>query len=134
MGLSRKLEEKDIGLPVIVSNNLIDNNLDLSDIRYWYDIDDKGANLKNYVLKKGDLLVNFINSLKQIGKTAIYRGEIKRNAIYTTNIMRLNFNSNIDVSFVHYYFQTKEYLNYIQSIAKPAVNQASFTTVDFKKC
>jgi len=132
-GLSRKLEEKDIGLPVLRSNNLIDNRLDLSDIRYWYDVDDKGANLANYFLKKGDLLVNFINSINQIGKTALYKGEIKRNTIFTTNIMRLNFNSNTNVLFIYYCFQTKKYFDYIQSITKPAVNQASFTTVDFKR-
>ncbi len=132
-GLSRKLEGKDIGLPVLRSNNLIGDKLNLSDIRYWYVVDDKGANLENYFLKKGDLLVNFINSINQIGKTALYNGELNRNAIFTTNIMRLNFNSNTDVFFIHYYFQTKKYLDYIQSITKPAVNQASFTTIDFKR-
>lgn len=132
-GLSRKLEGKDIGLPVLRSNNLIGNKLNLSDIRYWYDVDDKGANLENYYLEKGDLLVNFINSFTQIGKTALYNGELKRNAIFTTNIMRLTFNSNTDTFFIHYYFQTRKYLDYVQSITKPAVNQASFTTVDFKR-
>ncbi|HHZ6887622.1 restriction endonuclease subunit S [Klebsiella oxytoca] len=32
-----------------------------------------------------------------------------------------------------FFFQTKKYDNYIQSITKPAVNQASFTTKDFRK-
>jgi type I restriction enzyme S subunit len=132
-GLSRKLDEKDIGLPVLRSNNLINNKLDISNISYWYDIDDKGANLENYFLKKGDLLVNFINSLKQIGKIAIYNGELKRNSIFTTNIMRLRFKKDINEIYIYNHFQTKKYSDYIQSITKPAVNQASFTTVDFKR-
>jgi type I restriction enzyme S subunit len=132
-GLSRKLEEKDIGVPVLRSNNLLNNKLDLSDISYWFKVDDKGANIDNYLLKKGDLLVNFINSLKQIGKTAIYNGELKRDSIFTTNIMRLRFYNSINPGYIHNYFQTKKYKDYIKSITKPAVNQASFTTVDFKR-
>ena len=45
-GLSRKLEEKDIGVPVLRSNNLLNNKLDLSDISYWFKVDDKGANIE----------------------------------------------------------------------------------------
>ncbi|APQ78442.1 restriction endonuclease subunit S [Clostridium botulinum] len=132
-GISRRLSEKDIGVPVIRSNNLIDEKIDKTDIKYWYEIDNKGANLENYFLKKGDLLINFINSLAQIGKSAVYNDELKRKCIFTTNIMRLNFNDNIDTKYIFRYFQLNKYKNYIKSIAKPAVNQASFTTVDFKK-
>ena len=77
--------------------------------------------------------MNFINSLKQIGKTAIYNGELKRDSIFTTNIMRLRFYNSINPGYIHNYFQTKKYKDYIKSITKPAVNQASFTTVDFKR-
>lgn len=131
-GLSRKLEEKDIGIPVVRSNNLIDGKIDIEDIRYWHNIDNQGAKLENYFLKKGDLLVNFINSLAQIGKCSIYNNEFKRNAIFTTNIIRLNFTEEVKVEYVFYYFQLAKYKNYIKNISKPAVNQASFTTVDFK--
>nr|WP_307898117.1 restriction endonuclease subunit S [Clostridium botulinum] len=131
-GLSRRLEDRDIGLPVIRSNNLIDGKINTDNIKYWYNVDDQGSKLENYFLKDGNLLVNFINSLAQIGKVAIYNNQLKRNTIFTTNIMRLNFNNNISVRYVYNYFQLKKYNNYIQSIAKPAVNQASFTTVDFK--
>ncbi|WP_297898094.1 restriction endonuclease subunit S, partial [Methanobrevibacter sp.] len=132
-GLSRQLIDKDIGIPVIRSNNLINGKIDFSDIKYWYKDDNKGAKTENYFLKENDLLVNFINSLSQIGKSALYKNSIKRDTIFTTNIMRLNFNKNINNFFIYSYFQLKKYENYIYSIAKPAVNQASFTTVDFKR-
>ncbi|UDM38147.1 restriction endonuclease subunit S [Acinetobacter haemolyticus] len=85
------------------------------------------------MLKHNDLLVNFINSMAQIGKSAIYNGELGRNAIITTNLMRLQFNNLVIPKFISYYFQTKQYEDYIQSITKPAVNQASFTTKEFQK-
>ncbi|WP_300279586.1 restriction endonuclease subunit S [Peptacetobacter sp.] len=132
-GLSRKLSNKDIGIPVIRSNNLIDGKIDVSDIKYWHSIDDQGVKLENYFLRENDLLVNFINSLAQIGKCSIYTDELKRNTIFTTNIMRLNFEHDIDVNYIFNYFQLKKYNDYIRSITKPAVNQASFTTADFKR-
>lgn len=132
-GLSRQLSDEDIGLPVLRSNNLLENKIDISDIKYWFLEDPQGANTKNYFLKNNDLLVNFINSLSQIGKSAIYTNELKREAILTTNILRLQFKENINPKYIGYFFQTKQYFDYIQSITKPAVNQASFTTKELAK-
>lgn len=132
-GLSRQLSDEDIGLPVLRSNNLDGNQVNITDIKYWYLEDPQGANTQNYFLDSNDLLVNFINSLSQIGKSAIYRNQLKRDTILTTNILRLKFNQQINPLFISYFFQTKKYSDYIQSITKPAVNQASFTTKDLAK-
>jgi type I restriction enzyme S subunit len=75
-GISRMLNDSDIGLPVIRSNNLLNNRLDITDIKYWYEQDDQGVNLENYFLKEDDLLVNFINSIAQIGKIAIFKNKL----------------------------------------------------------
>lgn len=132
-GLSRRLSSEDIGLPVIRSNNIKGQSIDVSDISYWYINDPQGAKISNYILEYDDLLVNFINSISQIGKFAIYNNEAGRDTIFTTNIMRLKFKDGVDSRFIAHKFSTKRYNDYIDSITKPAVNQASFTTVDFKK-
>lgn len=132
-GLSRKLSNTDIGLPVIRSNNIQDQSIKTSDISYWYVKDPQGAKTESYFLENGDLLINFINSLSQIGKFAIYKDELNRPAIFTTNIMRLSFSKDVNADFIFYSLCSKRYTDYIQSITKPAVNQASFTTVDLKK-
>ena len=132
-GLSRKLSSSDIGVAVIRSNNIKDNIIDITDLKYWYKIDPQGSNLDNYFLNNDDILVNFINSLAQIGKMAIYRNELKNKIIFTTNILRVKFNKKVEIEFIKYIFQTKNYNNFILSISKPAVNQASFTTKDFRK-
>ena len=132
-GLSRQLSPEDIGVPVIRSNNIQNGHVDISDISYWYLKDTKGAKIENYFLKKNDLLINFINSLSQIGKNAVYNNELNRPTIFTTNIMRLNFKKEVNTYFMYYLFNTAYYKNYIDKITKPAVNQASFTTTDFKK-
>lgn len=132
-GLSRKLSSSDIGLPVIRSNNLQNNSIDTSNISYWYDNDPQGADTQNYILKRGDLLVNFINSRSRIGKFAFYNDELHRDTIFTTNIMRVQFHDECKARLTYYTFQLKRYSNFIESITKPAVNQASFTTIDFRR-
>ncbi|WP_413284054.1 restriction endonuclease subunit S [Vibrio sp. MA40-2] len=132
-GISRQLSSDDIGYPILRSNNLYKGKVSFEDIKYWHLNDDQGADLTRYVLSDGDVLVNFINSLSQIGKVAIYQDLYGRDVIYTTNIMRLKFKASMISKFAFYSFNTVRYVNFIQSIAKPAVSQASFTTVDFKK-
>lgn len=132
-GLSRLLSDQDLGLPVIRSNNIQNGKIDVSDIKYWFVEDNQGANTSSYILNEGDLLVNFINSIAQIGKVAIYEDILSRPAIFTTNIMRLQFTNLVEPKFLYYFCLTASYQKHIQAITKPAVNQASFTTVDFKK-
>ncbi|HSD07647.1 restriction endonuclease subunit S [Flavobacterium sp.] len=131
-GISRMLSDTDIGLPIIRSNNLQNGRIDVTDIKYWFKIDNQGANLENYVLSEGDLLVNFINSIAQIGKVAMFSDLMKRKTIFTTNLLRLRFNEKVTSHFMINYFHLKQYEDFIQSITKPAVNQASFTTKDFR--
>jgi len=133
-GLSRKLSPSDIGLPVLRSNNLMNGGgVDYTDIKYWYVDDPQGAKTENYVLRDDDLLINFINSISAIGKASIYSNLLGRDVIYTTNIMCLRVKrKSIIPQYFLYLTQTQEYDKYIQAITKPAVNQASFTTVDFK--
>ena len=132
-GLSRNLKDENVGIPCIRSNNIVNGRINYNDLKYWFLKDDKGANIEDYILNDGDVLVNFINSMAQIGKTCIYRSN-GRDAIYTTNIFRVNFNKDKILNEYFYYFsQTDRYKKEIELITKPAVNQASFTTVDFKK-
>lgn len=133
-GLSRELSNDDIGLPVIRANNISDGNLNLDrDIKYWFKEDPKGANTANYFVKENDILVNFINSEAKMGTAAIVSREPDRETIYTTNILKLTVKEDYYPYFIYLMTFVQSYQNYIKSITKPAVNQASFTTVDFKK-
>ena len=134
-GLSRKLSAEDIGLPVLRSNNLNQGGeVNYDDIKYWYVNDPQGADTSLHFLQDEDLLVNFINSIAEIGKCSIYYNKLSREVIVTTNIMRVRVRRNcILPRYLLYLTQTSDYAAYIQAIAKPAVNQASFTTGDFRK-
>lgn len=132
-GLSRMLQHQDIGIPVIRANNIENGNLNFNDLKYWYVDDPQGANTSNYFVRKNDILINFINSEAKMGTAAIVTEEPFREMIYTTNILKLNTNRLADNYYFYLYTDSKKYKDYIKLITKPAVNQASFTTVDFKK-
>ncbi len=128
--LSRQLNTYNIWIWVIRSNNLVDNKMDFSDIKYRYLDDKQWVNIDNYKLENWDVLINFINSIAQIWKTAIFKSDWD-NYIYTTNLLRLKVNWKILNNYFLYFTQTTKYYKEIQNITKPAVNQASFTTKDF---
>ena len=132
-GLSRMLSNDDIGIPVVRANNISNGVVDMDkDVKYWYEKDPQGAKTENYLVEKGDILINFINSEAKMGTAALIQEKMNRKTIFTTNILRARINDNYDKNF---YFQltfTEKYRNDIKIITKPAVNQASFTTVDYK--
>ena len=129
-GLSRKLSDDDIGLPVIRSGNIQNGQFVYADVKYWYKDDPQGSKTEEYVLEDGDILINFINSTLQIGKTAIFR-DIGRECIYTTNLFRMKLKNNCNEYYYNWFAMSDYYYRQLQSIIQPAVNQASFTTVNF---
>ncbi|MCL2610048.1 MAG: restriction endonuclease subunit S [Defluviitaleaceae bacterium] len=132
-GLSRMLSNDDIGLPVVRANNVVDGKFDMeNDVKYWYALDPQGAQTSNYFIRKDDILINFINSESRMGTAAIVTETPNRDTIYTTNILNLRTNEYSIPYFVYTLTFTKKYQDYISIITKPAVSQASFTTVDFK--
>ena len=131
-GLSRRLSDVDIGLPVIRSGNIQNGQFVYNDIKYWYKDDPQGANTEDYRLENGDILVNFINSASQIGKTAIFSG-VNRECIYTTNILRMKLTDSCNIYYYNWFAMSDYYYMQLRNIIQPAVNQASFTTVNFLK-
>ena len=129
-GLSRKLSDDDIGLPMIRSKNIVKGVLDPSDLKYWHINDPQGADTNEYILDDGDILVNFINSSSQIGKGCIFH-DIGRPCIYTTNCFRIKLKSDCNEIYFNSYMMTEGYYRQIQSIIQLAVNQASFTTKNY---
>jgi type I restriction enzyme S subunit len=131
-GLSRLLSDEDIGIPVMISGNIQESRFDFSNLKYWYIDDPQGADTNSYKLTIGDILICFINSLDQIGKSAIFEG-FKRDVIYTTNLLRMQASKNTNSRFLFYLLNSSITQNELHTIVKPAVNQASFTTKDFLK-
>ena len=130
-GVSRLLSVKDIGYAIATSGNIQNGQFDVTDRKYWYKIDTKGVDLRNYILDNEDILLNFINSLSQIGKSCMFKQQ-DRDWIFTTNIFRIKSKSNISQKFFFNMLSTSLIMNQINAITQPAINQASFSQGSFK--
>jgi len=126
-GVSRLLSNYDIGYPILRSENIVDGKFDSSNVKYWYLIDNQCVDLTKYHLKPHDIILNFINSIAQIGKSCIFLKQ-NREWIYTTNVMRIKTNSKKISNYFFYYLLNSFYFKQqIIAITQPAVNQASFS-------
>ena len=88
---------------------------------------------KDWLLKKGDILISHINSEKHLGKSAIFLDN-DVSIIHGMNLLCIRVID--DIVFPEYlqlFFKTNQYKRQIKKIMKKSVNQASFSVNDFKE-
>lgn len=76
-----------------------------------------------YLMHAGDILFSNINSLKHIGKVAIFNG--KSTLYHGMNLLRMTAQSNVSSYFIYYQLITDKHSNWAKAHANPAVSQAS---------
>ena len=84
---------------------------------------------KSYQLKKGDILLSNINSLKYIGNCVYF--DMDKILYHGMNLMLIRFKENFNKKFLYYYI--KYHKNWFQRMARQAVNQASINQTSLKK-
>lgn len=67
-GISSGLSDEPIGVPVLRMNNLVEGEVDYSDLKY-----SAGSDALKVLLEDGDVLFNRTNSIDYVGRTGIYR-------------------------------------------------------------
>lgn len=81
--------------------------------------------IDQYLLKKGDLLVNRVNSRELVGKAAVIP-DLQEPMIFESKNIRVRFNNHLILpDFVNILFQTKDVLQSWQGKAKQTCGQAS---------
>lgn len=87
---------------------------------------------KDYLLEKGDILMSHINSVKHLGKTAIFSSN--NTLIHGMNLVCLRSNKEIiNPYYGFYYLNSNIFLNQLPQITKNSVNQSSFNITNLKK-
>lgn len=85
-------------------------------------------------LEVGDILVNRVNSIEYLGKSAIVR-ELPEPAVFESNIMKFRVNSEkADPEYIVKFLCSPTGLLQLRQNAKLAVNQASINQQDVKNC
>ena len=88
---------------------------------------------KDWLLKKGDILISHINSEKHLGKSAIFLDN-DVSIIHGMNLSCVRaINNKIFPKYLQLFFKTNQYKRQIKKIMKKSVNQASFSVNDFKE-
>lgn len=84
--------------------------------------------LKKYSLCEGDILVNRVNSIENLGKCASV-GDVVNPTVFESNIVRFSVDR-YNPRFIALWFSTDYVRQYIKNKAKRAINQASINQKD----
>ena len=117
------------GIPITRIETISEEFVDRAKMGYAGIIDNK---YKPYYLQNNDILISHINSLKHIGKCALYSQEDNETIIHGMNLLCLRPKCEIvNPVFAIHMLRSNIIKNEIINITKPAVNQASFSVKDF---
>lgn len=126
-GANIKNDKEHSGIPITRIETIADGTIDINRVGF---ADIKDDSYQDYYLRKNDILMSHINSLKHLGKTAFCEENIK--LIHGMNLLMIRPNSNVYPKYLYYYFNSSIFKNKLLTISKQSVNQCSFTVNDLK--
>ncbi|WP_181357344.1 restriction endonuclease subunit S [Stenomitos frigidus] len=124
-GPSLKCNQEGLGIRYITSGNLLNGKLDLSADFKFLDGFDKIYSCRLY---PGDVILNCVNSLEKLGKSAVFREE-HGDAIVGFNNYALELPKDlIFPDYIQIFFQSFVFKKQLVPLTKEAINQASIAT------
>jgi type I restriction enzyme S subunit len=124
-GLSEKCNTDNIGIRYITSGNLSDGKLK-------FDLDNKflktSSDIEKCKIKKGDLILNCVNSLEMIGKSAVVYEFAPNTVVGFNNYAIELWDDYVMPEYANIFFQSKLAKKQIYFLIKRAINQVSFAT------
>jgi type I restriction enzyme S subunit len=122
---------EDGGVPLIKMGNIGRGRIVLNKVEFL----PKNTTYSNeYVLKKGDLLLNTRNTLDLVGKVAIWRDELSL-AVYNSNLLKMSFDESQVASnfFMNYYFNSELGIRQLRGFATGTTSVAAIYNKDLVK-
>lgn len=118
------------GTPIVridsFRNGVVDNLATLKRLRA------SDSDVSRYGLHAGDVLINRVNSIEHLGKSAVVP-PLYEPTVFESNMMRCRFDSaRINNTFIRFTLQSQQVKRQILRSAKRAVNQASINQTDVK--
>ena len=119
------------GIPITRIETISEGEINRNKMGYAGIVDNTYS---SYYLQDGDILVSHINSMKHIGKCALYQRINDETIIHGMNLLCLRpYKDIVNPQYVTYLLRSSIMRKLILDITKPAVNQASFTVKDLCK-
>ena len=125
-GSAKKSKSKGI-VPVLRMVNIQNGKFDWNNLVY----SDNEEDNSKYLLRYNDVLFNRTNSPELVGKTAIYKGEMK--AIFAGYLIRIHRKETLlDADYLNYYLNSEMAINYGKTVVISSVNQANINGTKLK--
>lgn len=106
-------------VPVLRMGNIQSGKLDWSNLAFSSD----EAEIKKYMLQKGDVLFNRTNSPELVGKTAVYQGE--RPALYAGYLIRVRCEGDLLPEYLNYCLGSTAGRHYCWTVKSDGVSQSN---------
>ncbi len=122
-GTSEKANEIE-GTPILRMNNIINGDLDTSDLKYIKLSEKEFESLK---LVKGDILFNRTNSKELVGKTAVFNSG--GDFVFASYLIRVKIDEKkADPTYINMLFNSPVIRNQIDAISRQIIGQANINT------
>lgn len=120
----------DTGVISLRMYNIQNGKIDFTDSKRVILTDEE---LNVYKLEKNDILVNRVNSAELVGKSALLES-LPSDLVYESMNMRMRlfFKEHL-APYINLYFQTKYYKEYLSTILKQAISQASINQTQLSR-
>lgn len=117
-GISQSTEQEGT-YAVLKMGNIVNGEVAFTKIEFVSDVP------SNLVLEKEDLLFNRTNSLDQVAKVGIFRGDKSDNVTYASYLVRLRTNHKNHSSYINHLVNSESFLGLARKMAIPSVHQAN---------
>lgn len=117
-GISQSTEEEGI-YAVLKMGNIVKGEIAFTKIEFVPDV------TPDLILEKDDLLFNRTNSLDQVAKVGIFRGDRSENITYASYLVRLRANHKNHSSYLNHLVNAEIFLGLARKMAIPSVQQAN---------
>ncbi|PRG90615.1 restriction endonuclease subunit S [Burkholderia gladioli] len=117
-GISASLEPTG-EFAVLRMGNLVDGEIELSDLRFLDEVD------QNLLLKAGDVVFNRTNSLDLVGKASIFRGDVEFPVSLASYLVRFRFTERYLPEYANFVMGTEGLLRLARTLALPSIGQAN---------
>lgn len=129
-GKSIKQTKDKKGIPITRIETIWNGKIDPE--KFGYAGIESPSGYEDSLLKKGDILMSHINSLKHLGKSASYKGS-PNVLIHGMNLLRLRPKKEIILpQYAEYFFKSKQFYTQVLAISNQSVNQCSFSATKLK--
>ena len=119
-GTSSKANLDASGIPVLRMGNILQGDLDLSDLKY---LSAQDTDVQKTLLDHGDLLFNRTNSAELVGKCAVFKGTPSP-ACFASYLIRVSF-AMVLPEFASAYINSEHGRRYISQVRSQQVGQAN---------